>query len=91
MILEVARILTVEGGTGAIVEYFGPGADSISATGKAHHLQHGRRDRRHHVAVPYDHNMAMYLKATGREAIADAADHVAEHLRPDDGAPATTS
>ena len=52
VILEVARVLTVEGGTGAIVEYFGPGADSISATGKAHDLQHGRRDRRHHVAVP---------------------------------------
>ena len=51
VILEVARVLTVEGGTGAIVEYFGPGADSISATGKAHDLQHGRRDRRHHVAV----------------------------------------
>ena len=49
VILEVARLLTVEGGTGAIVEYFGPGADSISATGKAHDLQHGRRDRRHHV------------------------------------------
>ena len=49
VILEVARLLTVEGGTGAIVEYFGPGADSISATGKAHDLQHGRRDRRHHI------------------------------------------
>ena len=51
VILEVARQLTVKGGTGAIVEYYGPGADTISATGKAHDLQHGRRDRRHHVAV----------------------------------------
>ncbi len=51
VILKVAEILTVKGGTGAIVEYFGEGANSISGTGKAHHLQHGRRDRRHHLAV----------------------------------------
>ena len=55
VILEVARQLTVKGGTGAIVEYHGPGADSISATGKAHDLQHGRRDRRHHLAVRLRH------------------------------------
>ena len=51
VILKVAEILTVKGGTGAIVEYFGPGADSITATGKATDLQHGRRDRRHHLAL----------------------------------------
>jgi len=86
VILEVARVLTVEGGTGAIVEYFGPGADSISATGKATICNMGAEIGATCSVFPYDHNMAQYLKATGREAIADAADHVAEHLRPDDGA-----
>jgi aconitate hydratase len=86
VILEVARILTVEGGTGAIVEYFGPGADSISATGKATICNMGAEIGATTSLFPYDHNMAAYLKATGREAIADAADRVAEHLRPDEGA-----
>jgi aconitate hydratase len=86
VILEVARILTVEGGTGAIIEYFGPGADSISATGKATICNMGAEIGATCSVFPYDHNMALYLKATGREAIADAADRVAEHLRPDDGA-----
>jgi aconitate hydratase len=79
-------VLTVEGGTGAIVEYFGPGADSISATGKATICNMGAEIGATCSLFPYDHNMAMYLKATGREAIADAADKVADHLRPDDGA-----
>ncbi len=52
VILKVADILTVKGGTGAIVEYFGPGADSPQLHRQGHHLQHGCRDRRHHVAVP---------------------------------------
>jgi aconitate hydratase len=86
VILEVARVLTVEGGTGAIVEYFGPGADSISGTGKATICNMGAEIGATCSVFPYDHNMAQYLKATGREAIADAADRVAEHLRPDDGA-----
>jgi aconitate hydratase len=86
VILEVARVLTVEGGTGAIVEYFGPGADSISATGKATVCNMGAEIGATTSLFAYDTNMAMYLKATGREAIADAADRVAEHLRPDDGA-----
>ena len=86
VILEVARVLTVEGGTGAIVEYFGPGADSISATGKATICNMGAEIGATCSVFPYDHNMAMYLKATGREAIADAADRVAADLRPDDGA-----
>ncbi len=86
VILEVARILTVEGGTGAIVEYFGPGADSISATGKATICNMGAEIGATCSVFAYDHNMAQYLKATGREAIADAADRVADHLRPDDGA-----
>ena len=86
VILEVARILTVEGGTGAIIEYHGPGADSISATGKGTICNMGAEIGATTSLFPYDQNMAMYLKATGREAIADAADSVAEHLRPDDGA-----
>jgi aconitate hydratase len=86
VILEVARVLTVEGGTGAIVEYFGPGADSISATGKATICNMGAEIGATCSVFGYDHNMAQYLKATGREAIADAADKVADDLRPDDGA-----
>ena len=86
VILEVARQLTVEGGTGAIVEYFGPGADSISATGKATICNMGAEIGATCSVFGYDANMATYLKATGRAAIADAADKVAEHLRPDDGA-----
>ena len=87
VILEVARVLTVEGGTGAIVEYFGPGADTISATGKATICNMGAEIGATTSLFGYDHNMSMYLKATGREAIADAADKVADELRPDDGAP----
>jgi aconitate hydratase len=86
VILEVARVLTVEGGTGAIVEYFGPGADSISATGKATICNMGAEIGATCSLFSYDQNMAMYLKATGREAIADAADDVADHLQPDEGA-----
>jgi aconitate hydratase len=86
VILEVARILTVEGGTGAIVEYFGPGADSISATGKATICNMGAEIGATCSVFGYDANMAAYLKATGREAIADAAEKVAADLRPDDGA-----
>src|SRR6187549_4090776 len=86
VILEVARVLTVEGGTGAIVEYFGPGADTISATGKATICNMGAEIGATTSHFPYDQNMALYLKSTGREAIADAADKVADELRPDDGA-----
>ncbi len=86
VILEVARRLTVEGGTGAIVEYHGPGADSISATGKATICNMGAEIGATTSLFGYDQNMAAFLKATGREAIADAADHVADELRPDDGA-----
>ena len=86
VILEVARRLTVKGGTGAIVEYHGPGADSISATGKATICNMGAEIGATTSVFGYDANMAAYLAATGREAMADAADEVAEHLRPDDGA-----
>ena len=79
-------MLTVEGGTGAIVEYLGPGADSISATGKGTICNMGAEIGATTSLFAYDANMAAYLKATGREAIADAADKVADDLRPDDGA-----
>lgn len=86
VILEVARQLTVKGGTGAIVEYHGPGADSISATGKATICNMGAEIGATTSLFGYDENMSQYLKATFREDIADAADKVAEHLRPDEGA-----
>ena len=84
IILEVARILTVKGGTGAIVEYFGPGAESISATGKATICNMGAEIGATTSLFGYDDAMARYLKATGREEIADAANAVAHHLRADD-------
>jgi aconitate hydratase len=86
VILEVARRLTVEGGTGAIVEYHGPGADSISATGKATICNMGAEIGATTSLFGYDTQMAAYLRATGRGGIADAADAVAEHLRADEGA-----
>jgi len=86
VILEVARLLTVEGGTGAIVEYFGDGADSISATGKATICNMGAEIGATCSVFGYDANMSAYLSATGRADIAAAADKVASDLRPDDGA-----
>jgi aconitate hydratase len=84
IILKVAEILTVKGGTGAIIEYFGPGADSVTATGKATVCNMGAEIGATTSLFPYDDNMAAYLRATGRAAIADAADAVAGDLRPDD-------
>ena len=86
VILEVARLLTVEGGTGAIVEYHGPGADSISATGKATICNMGAEIGATTSVFAYDSNMSDYLRSTGRAAIASAADAVADDLRPDEGA-----
>jgi aconitate hydratase len=84
VILRVADILTVAGGTGAIVEYIGPGATSISATGKATICNMGAEIGATTSLFAYDDAMGRYLKSTGREAIADAADAVAHDLRPDD-------
>jgi aconitate hydratase len=86
VILEVARVLTVEGGTGAIVEYFGPGADNISATGKATICNMGAEIGATCSVFGYDDNMGAYLRSTGRSDIAAAAEKVASDLRPDDGA-----
>src|ERR687898_1491058 len=84
VILKVAGILTVKGATGAIVEYFGPGTESISATGKATICNMGAEIGATCSIFPYDAAAARYLKATGREAIADAAERVAADLRADD-------
>ena len=83
VILEVARILTVKGGTGAIVEYFGPGAESISATGKATICNMGAEIGATTSVFAYDDTHDAYLRATRRGEIADAAKAVAADLRPD--------
>ncbi len=83
VILKVAGILTVKGGTGAIVEYFGPGVESISATGKATITNMGAEIGATTSIFPYDDRSATYLKATGREAFADLAGQRAEFLRAD--------
>src|SRR6186713_1348586 len=84
VILKVAEILTVKGGTGAIVEYFGPGANSISCTGKATICNMGAEIGATTSLFAYDEAMARYLRSTGREEIADAANAVAHDLRADD-------
>jgi aconitate hydratase len=84
VILKVAEILTVKGGTGAIVEYFGSGARSLSATGKATICNMGAEIGATTSLFAYDEAIARYLKATGREAISDAADAAAANLRADD-------
>jgi aconitate hydratase len=84
VILKVAGILTVKGGTGAIVEYFGEGAESMSATGKATICNMGAEIGATCSLFAYDEKMTSYLKATGREEIASLADGVKQHLRPDD-------
>ena len=83
VILEVARILTVKGGTGAIVEYFGAGAESISATGKATICNMGAEIGATTSVFAYDDSHDAYLRATRRAEIADAAKAVAADLRPD--------
>ncbi|MSY06793.1 MAG: aconitate hydratase, partial [Actinobacteria bacterium] len=83
VILKVAGILTVKGGTGAIVEYFGPGASSISATGKATICNMGAEIGATCSLFEYDDRIGAYLRATGRDAIAALADANAEMLRND--------
>lgn len=83
VILKVAGILTVKGGTGAIIEYFGDGADSLSATGKGTICNMGAEIGATTSIFGYDTKMSEYLRATGRESVADLADDVIEHLRSD--------
>ena len=84
VILKVAGILTVKGGTGCIVEYFGPGADSISCTGKGTICNMGAEIGATTSTFSYDEKMADYLRSTGRAEVAAMADAVKEHLRGDD-------
>ena len=83
VILKVAGILTVKGGTGAIVEYFGDGADSLSATGKATICNMGAEIGATCSLFTYDEKMSAYLKATEREEVARLADKIRDCLRPD--------
>lgn len=83
IILKVAETLTVSGGTGAIIEYFGPGTESISATGKATICNMGAEIGATCSIFPYDNHSSAYLKATGREEVADLANQYSEHLVPD--------
>jgi aconitate hydratase len=84
VILKVAGILTVKGGTGCIVEYFGPGADSISATGKGTICNMGAEIGATTSIFGYDAKMSEYLKATGRAEIASLADGIMADLRADE-------
>jgi len=84
VILKVAGILTVKGGTGCIVEYFGPGADSISCTGKGTICNMGAEIGATTSTFSYDEKMSIYLRSTGRAEVADMADKIKEHLRGDD-------
>ena len=83
VILKVAQILTVKGGTGAIVEYFGEGAQSMSCTGKGTICNMGAEVGATTSTFGYDESMDRYLRSTGRADVADAANAVKEHLTAD--------
>ncbi|QYN50030.1 aconitate hydratase [Apibacter sp. ESL0404] len=83
IILEVTGLLTVKGGTGCIIEYFGEGAESLSATGKGTICNMGAEVGATTSIFAYDENMSKYLKATGRTEVADMADKIKEELRSD--------
>jgi len=86
VILKVAGILTVKGGTGAIVEYFGPGVENMSCTGMGTICNMGAEIGATTSMFPYNRRMYDYLKATGREDAAKLADTYKEILTPDEGA-----
>ncbi|MBT8394872.1 MAG: aconitate hydratase, partial [Bacteroidia bacterium] len=83
VILKVAEILTVKGGTGAIVEYFGPGATAMSCTGKGTICNMGAEIGATTSTFGYDEAMERYLRATDREDVADAANKVRDYLTAD--------
>lgn len=83
VILKVAGILTVKGGTGAIIEYFGEGAEAMSCTGKGTICNMGAEVGATTSTFGYDESMERYLRATGRAAVADLANQVKEHLTAD--------
>ena len=84
VILKLAGILTVKGGTNAIIEYFGDGTASLSATGKATICNMGAEVGATTSIFPYDKKASEYLKATGREDVADMADKITNDLQPDE-------
>jgi aconitate hydratase len=84
VILKVAEILTVKGGTGAIIEYFGEGAKSLSCTGKGTICNMGAEVGATTSTFGYDETMERYLRATGRDEVADEANKIREHLTGDD-------
>lgn len=84
VILKVAGILTVKGGTGAIVEYFGEGAKSLSCTGKGTICNMGAEIGATTSTFGYDDSMKRYLESTGRAEVASMADQIKEHLTADD-------
>ncbi len=84
VILKVAGILTVKGGTGCIVEYFGEGAQNLSCTGKGTICNMGAEIGATTSTFGYDDSMERYLRATGRAEVADAANGIREHLTGDD-------
>ena len=83
VILKLAGILTVKGGTNAIIEYFGPGAASLSATGKATICNMGAEVGATTSLFPFDLNMATYLRATGRDDVAEWVTAVSDYLEAD--------
>ncbi len=83
IILKVAGMLTVKGGTGAIIEYFGEGAESLSATGKGTICNMGAEVGATNSNFAYDGAMERYLRATGRDDVADAANQIKDYLRAD--------
>ena len=83
VILKVAGILTVKGGTGAIIEYFGPGAKELSCTGKGTICNMGAEVGATTSTFGYDESMEKYLRATGRDLIADEANKIKEYLTGD--------
>ena len=83
VILKVAGILTVKGGTGAIIEYFGEGAESMSCTGKGTICNMGAEVGATTSTFGYDESMERYLRATDRDDVADAANAVKQHLTAD--------
>ncbi len=84
VILKLAGIMTVKGGTGKIVEYFGPGTKSISCTGKATITNMGAEIGATTSVFPYDEKMSTYLRQTERVEVAELADEISHHLRADD-------
>ena len=83
VILKVAGILTVKGGTGAIIEYFGPGAENLSCTGKGTICNMGAEVGATTSTFGYDESMEKYLRATGRDEIADEANKIKDYLTGD--------